>query len=97
TAPAAAHGVTVTFRVRVSEPPRFDTSRVTVHTPCAWKMWVGFWRLEVDEDPPPSPKFHDHVSVQVGGGVGSSVNWNTVSFFVPLDGLKMKSATGGVQ
>ena len=31
-------------------------------------MWVGFWRVEVDDEPAPSPKFHDHVSGHSGVG-----------------------------
>jgi hypothetical protein len=87
----------VTFRVRVSDPPRFETRRVTVQTPWDWKTWFGFWRFDVEDAPPPSPKFQDQVRVQLGGVVDRSVNWKSVIFFLPLDGLNMKSAIGGVQ
>jgi hypothetical protein len=29
-------------------------------------MCEGFWRVETDDEPAPSPKFHDHASVQPG-------------------------------
>ena len=30
--------------------------------PCAWYMWVGFWRVEVDDTPPPSPTLHEYAN-----------------------------------
>ena len=94
-AASAGHGVTVMLRVLVSLPPRVETTRVTVKTPCDWYWWTGFWRVDVDDDPAPSPKFHDHVSVQNGAIVERSVNWKSVLFFLPVDGDTVKSATGG--
>jgi hypothetical protein len=87
--------VTVTVRVRVSEPPAFDATRVTVYVPWLWYTWVGFWRVEVEDSPAPSPKFHDQTSGQSGVVDERSVNWKSVFFFLPLDGLTTKSAEGG--
>ncbi len=46
--------------------------------------------------PAPSPKFHDHTVLQVPTGIHCdvSVNWKTVVFLKPPDGLTVKLATG---
>ncbi len=65
-----------------------------VNVPETWYWWIGLWSVEVDEDPAPSPKFHDQVSGQPAVVVERSVNWKSVFFFLPLFGSNEKSAVG---
>jgi hypothetical protein len=87
----------VIVRVRVDWPTEFETTRLIVNPPWAWYMCVGFWRVEVDDTPAPSPKFHEYVSGQPSVVVDRSVNWKTVTFFLPVMGEKTKSAVGSKQ
>jgi hypothetical protein len=78
-------------------PPEFEATRVIVYTPWAWYMWVGFWRVEVEDEPAPSPKFHDQVNGHCGVVVDRSVKTNVTCFFLPVAGVNEKSAVGGKQ
>ena len=58
------HGVTVTVLDMLAVPPRFETTRTIVYVPWLLYVWDGFWSVDTDDDPAPSPKFHDQASVQ---------------------------------
>jgi hypothetical protein len=92
---AAHHGVTVTVFDMLAVPPRFETTRTIVYVPWLLYVWDGFCSVETDDDPAPSPKFHDQASVQPGVVVEKSVKSNCVCFFLPLEGENTKLATGG--